>query len=134
MNWSRVQALPRRPPGSEDHVLATGNESLGTESRIAMVAGRGCPLPSREAEVLEILLKRNGLVVSLDVFRGQVFGRSQHVSSNAIGRVNADRVPALPSPFPREFVRPKRSLRPDKRQNGDAGVETIDAGGLKRLA
>jgi two-component system response regulator TctD len=41
-------------------------------------------LPPREAEVLEVLLKRNGRTVSQDVLESQVFGMSQNISSNAI--------------------------------------------------
>jgi DNA-binding response OmpR family regulator len=81
---ARVQALLRRPPGLEGRVLAMGNVSLDTESRLTKVAGSVCLLPSREADVLEVLLKRSGLVVSQDVLRGQVFGMSQQASSNAI--------------------------------------------------
>jgi two-component system, OmpR family, response regulator len=81
---ARVQALLRRPPGSEGRVLAMGNVSLDTESRLTRVAGRVCLVPSRESDLLEIFLRRSGLVVSQDVLRGQVFGRAQDVSSNAI--------------------------------------------------
>jgi two-component system, OmpR family, response regulator len=76
---ARVQALLRRPPGVEGRVLAFGNVSLDTESQLSRVDGRICLLPSRETDVLEIFLRRSGLVVSQDVLRGQLFGRLQHV-------------------------------------------------------
>jgi two-component system response regulator TctD len=41
-------------------------------------------LPAREVDVLEVLLKRSGKVVSHDSLQGQVFGSSQDVASNAI--------------------------------------------------
>ena len=65
-------------------MLTLGNVSFESESRQAKVAGKMLFLPPREAEVLEVLLKRNGRTVSQDVLESQVFGMSQNVSSNAI--------------------------------------------------
>jgi two-component system response regulator TctD len=42
------------------------------------------PLPPREADLLEVLIKRSGRVVSPDALQSQVFGSAQDVSSNAI--------------------------------------------------
>jgi two-component system response regulator TctD len=81
---ARLQALLRRSPESEGHTLTLGNVSLETENRQAAVAGKMLFLPAREADVLEVLLKRSGRVVSQEVLEGQVFGQSQGVSSNAI--------------------------------------------------
>ena len=81
---ARLQALLRRSPGSEGHTLTLGNLSLETENRQAGVAGKLLFLPAREADVLEVLLRRSGRVVSQEVLEGQVFGQSQGVSSNAI--------------------------------------------------
>jgi DNA-binding response OmpR family regulator len=81
---ARLQALLRRSPGSQGNVLTLGNVSFDTDGPQATVAGKVLLLPAREAEVLEILLKRNGRTVSHDALEGQVFGMSQSVSSNAI--------------------------------------------------
>ncbi len=81
---ARLQALLRRSPGSQGQVLSFGNVSLETEGRQAIVAGKKFPLAAREADVLEVLLKRGGRVVSHDALQGQVFGAAQNVSSNAI--------------------------------------------------
>jgi DNA-binding response OmpR family regulator len=81
---ARIQTLLRRSPESEGDVLSLGNVSFESESRQAKVAGKMLFLPPREAEVLEVLLKRNGRTVSQDVLESQVFGMSQNVSSNAI--------------------------------------------------
>lgn len=81
---ARLQALLRRSPASHGQWLTLGNVSLDIEGRQAVVAGKVLPLPAREADVLEVLLKRNGRVVSHEALQGQVFGSSQGVSSNAI--------------------------------------------------
>lgn len=81
---ARIQTLLRRTPDSEGDVLNLGNVSFETEGRRATVAGKVLFLPPREADLLEILLKRGGRTVSHDALQGQVFGMSQNVSSNAI--------------------------------------------------
>ena len=81
---ARLQALLRRSPGHEGPTLTLGNVSLKVEARQAAVAGKMIVLPAREVDVLEVLLKRNGRVVSHDALQGQVFGSSQDVASNAI--------------------------------------------------
>lgn len=81
---ARLQALLRRSPGPQGNVLALGNVSFDSEGPQATVGGKLLLLPAREAEVLEILLKRSGRTVSHEALESQVFGMSQNVSSNAI--------------------------------------------------
>jgi two-component system response regulator TctD len=79
-----LQALLRRSPGPHGQTLTLGNIAFETEGRQATVAGRLLTLPLREGDVLEVLLKRSGRVVSHDALQSQVFGASQDVASNAI--------------------------------------------------
>lgn len=81
---ARLQALLRRAPGADGTTLALGNVSLKTEGRQAAVDGKLVALPAREVDVLEVLLKRHGRVVSHDQLQSQVFGSSQDIASNAI--------------------------------------------------
>lgn len=81
---ARLQSLLRRTPSAEGHVLRLGNVALETAGRQASVAGRPVAVPAREADLLEVLMKCNGRLVSHEVLRGQVFGATQGVSSNAI--------------------------------------------------
>jgi len=81
---ARLQALLRRSPGPDGPTLNLGNVALKTDGRQAIVDGRMLSLPAREVDVLEVLLKRSGRVVSHDSLQGQVFGSSQDVASNAI--------------------------------------------------
>ena len=81
---ARLQALLRRAPVPGGTVLTLGNVALKVDGRQAEVDGKLVPLPAREVDVLEVLLKRSGRVVSHDSLQGQVFGSSQDVASNAI--------------------------------------------------
>ena len=81
---ARLQALLRRSPGPDGPTLTLGNVALKTDGRQAIVDGRMLSLPAREVDVLEVLLKRSGKVVSHDSLQSQVFGSSQDVASNAI--------------------------------------------------
>jgi DNA-binding response OmpR family regulator len=81
---ARIQTLLRRSPEAKRDALTLGNVSFETESRQAVVAGKLLFLPPREAEVLEVLIKRGGRTVSHEALESQVFGLSQSVSSNAI--------------------------------------------------
>ena len=80
---ARLQALLRRDPGA-GAVLSLGNVSLRTEERQAAVDGKPITLTVREVDVLEVLLKRHGRVVSHDALQNQVFRPTQDVGSNAI--------------------------------------------------
>ncbi len=81
---ARLQALLRRAPGPGGPVLSLGNLCLKVEGRQAEIEGKLLPLPAREVDVLEVLMKRSGRVVSHDSLQAQVFGSSQDVASNAI--------------------------------------------------
>ena len=81
---ARLQALLRRSPGPDGPTLTLGNVALKTDGRQAIVDGRMLSVPAREVDVLEVLLKRSGKVVSHDSLQTQVFGPSQDVASNAI--------------------------------------------------
>jgi two-component system response regulator TctD len=81
---ARLHALLRRSPSPHGQMLSLGNVTFGTEGRQAMVAGKLLTLPLREGDVLEVLLKRSGKVVSHDSLQAQVFGASQDIASNAI--------------------------------------------------
>ena len=81
---ARVQALLRRTPGASGHTLTMGKVSFEPDSRQLHIDGKVSAVPAREAEVLEILLKRAGLLVSYDALQAQVFGAKHGKSSNAV--------------------------------------------------
>jgi two-component system response regulator TctD len=81
---ARLQALLRRVPPAEGRVLSLGNIAFDVAGRQASVDGKPVTVPAREADLLEVLMKRSGRLVSHEVLRGQVFGATQGVTSNAI--------------------------------------------------
>ena len=81
---ARLQALLRRSTPPQGEALSLGNVTFETEGRQATVAGKRLTLPLREGDVLEVLLKRRGKVVSHDSLQSQVFGASQDIAYNAI--------------------------------------------------
>ncbi|MBP6766461.1 MAG: response regulator transcription factor [Reyranella sp.] len=81
---ARLQALMQRPAEMPSPVFAMGNVSFEASSRRAVVNGSAFTLPAREAELLEVFLKRGGRVLAHDVLDSVVFGGKHDHSSNAI--------------------------------------------------
>ena len=81
---ARLRSLMRRPPPVQSHVLAMGNVSLDADSRRAVVEGKTLVVPAREAELLEVFLKRGERVLVHEVLDALVFGGAHDKSSNAV--------------------------------------------------
>lgn len=81
---ARLRALLQRPPETPAPVFAMGNVSFEAGSRRAVVNGSAFTIPAREAELLEVFLKRGGRVLAHDVLDAVVFGGRHDNSSNAI--------------------------------------------------
>lgn len=81
---ARLRALMQRPPDAASHVLAMGNVAFDADSRCAVVKGRKFTVPAREADLLEVFLKRGEKVLVHDVLNALVFGGAHDKSSNAI--------------------------------------------------
>ena len=81
---ARLRALMQRPPDVPSQVFAMGNVAFDAGSRRVVVAGRTFAVPAREAELLELFLKRGGRVLAHDVLDAAVFGGKHDNSSNAI--------------------------------------------------
>ena len=81
---ARLRALMQRPPEIPSPVFAMGNVTFEAGSRRALVNGSTFTIPAREAELLEVFLKRGGRVLAHDVLDAVVFGGKHDISSNAI--------------------------------------------------
>lgn len=81
---ARLRSIMRRPPPVQSHVLAMGNVSLDADSRRAVVEGKTLVVPAREAELLEVFLKRGERVLVHEVLDALVFGGAHDKSSNAV--------------------------------------------------
>ncbi len=71
---ARMRAVLRRTvaePENDDHVLRGGRVVLDTEAHTLTVGGEAISIPLREFEVLELLMRNSGRVLT----RGQLFDR-----------------------------------------------------------
>lgn len=81
---ARLRALLRRPGRSLSAVLTTGNLSLDVNARQITVAGATARFSSREIETIEILMRREGQVVSKSTLESALYGLTKHVNPNSI--------------------------------------------------
>lgn len=81
---ARVRALLRRPGASLGVALTCGRVSLDTVSREVTVAGAALPVPRRETDMLEQLLRRAGRVVPKRALEEGLYGFDDDVSSNTV--------------------------------------------------
>jgi DNA-binding response OmpR family regulator len=81
---ARTKALLRRPGQALGILLEVGNIEFDSVGREARVAGKALPLPRRELDVLEHLIRRAGRVVPKAVLEDKLYGVDDELESNAI--------------------------------------------------
>jgi len=81
---ARLRALLRRPGRSLGAMLAVGNLRLDATSRQATVNDAVVRFTPREIAALELLMRREGQVVSKAALEDGLYGLSRNVSANAI--------------------------------------------------
>lgn len=81
---ARTKALLRRPGLALGVMLEAGNIQFDTIGREVRVAGYPLPLPRRELDVLEHLIRRAGRVVPKTVLEDKLYGAGEELESNAI--------------------------------------------------
>ncbi|CUS44703.1 MAG: response regulator transcription factor [Pseudomonadota bacterium] len=81
---ARLCAVLRRQGGYVDHLLTTGNLTLDTRTREVHVDGGAVDLSIREVELLELLMRRSGHVLSKRMIEDQLFGSGYALGSNAV--------------------------------------------------
>lgn len=81
---ARLEAILRRPGQILGSSLTLGNLQFDTGARQVFIDGQPCVFTAREMAVLEILLRRQGRVVSKKNVEDHIFGLSGEGSSNAI--------------------------------------------------
>ena len=73
---ARVKALLRRSGGMEESLLTCGNVTLDGEKRMVYVDGKTIELTYKEFELLKLLMKNHGIVISRDVIMERVWDSS----------------------------------------------------------
>jgi DNA-binding response OmpR family regulator len=81
---SRLRALLRRPSAALGVRLAAGNISLDTVSRMVELGERTVPLSVRETALLELLMRRQGGVVTREAIEQSLYSFDADIGSNAI--------------------------------------------------
>jgi two-component system response regulator QseB len=81
---ARVRALLRRPGLRADPILEVGRICFNTASRSAMVSGQRIELSRREADLLELLMRRAGSVVQRGVIENALYSFNEPVTPNAV--------------------------------------------------
>ena len=81
---SRVKALLRRSGGAGDGLLTCGSVTLDKEKRMVYVDGEPVELTYKEFELLRLLMKNHGIVISRDVIMERVWDSSFEGESRTI--------------------------------------------------
>ena len=84
---ARLRALLRRPGPRSEVVLELGGLRFDTASRLAGFEGQVLDLSRREADLLELLLRRPGSVVSRASIENALYAFSEPVTPNAVEAV-----------------------------------------------
>lgn len=81
---ARVKALLRRSSGLEESILTCGDVTLDSEKRMVYAVGRPVELTYKEFELLKLLMKNRGIVISRDVIMERVWDSSFEGESRTI--------------------------------------------------
>ena len=81
---ARVKALLRRSGTQEENVFICGAVTLDAEKRMVTVDGRAVDLTYKEFELLRLLMKNHGIVISRDVIMERVWDSNFEGESRTI--------------------------------------------------
>lgn len=81
---ARCRALVRRPHDTLNAILRAGDVALDTVARSVQVNGRDAEFGRRETDVLEVLLRRPGRVVTHENLQERIYGFGEEVTPNAL--------------------------------------------------
>lgn len=81
---ARVKALLRRSSGIEERMLTCGDVTLDSEKRMVFADGKPVELTYKEFELLKLLMKNHGIVISRDVIMERVWDSSFEGESRTI--------------------------------------------------
>jgi len=81
---ARIAALLRRPGALLGAQLTAGNLVYDTQARQASVENQALPLSAREAQLLELLMRRADKVLPKSAVENQLFGLDDDFGSNAV--------------------------------------------------
>lgn len=81
---ARLHAVLRRIDSPAEQVLRAGNVTLDLANRLLRIGDEELPLPAREFDLLELLMRNQGHVIKREALVNQIFGKHGHQSSGAL--------------------------------------------------
>ena len=81
---ARIRVLLRRPSSSLGMTLSEGNVRYDTVSRETTIDGTQVMLSRREVDLLELLMRRSGRVVSKAAIEDGIYPFGEEIASNAV--------------------------------------------------
>jgi len=81
---ARCRALVRRPHDTLAAILRLGDVALDTVARRVEAGGRDVEFGKRETDILEVLLRRPGRVVTREDLEQRIYGFGEEVTPNAL--------------------------------------------------
>ena len=81
---ARVKALLRRSGAQEENVITCGDVALDSDKRMVTAMGRAVELTYKEFELLRLLMKNHGIVISRDVIMERVWDSNFEGESRTI--------------------------------------------------
>lgn len=81
---ARIRALLRRPGLRASPVIEVGRLRFDTARRTASVSGQAMDLSRREADLLELLMRRAGAVVHREAIENALYSLHEPVTPNAV--------------------------------------------------
>jgi DNA-binding response OmpR family regulator len=82
--FARLRAVLRRNGNFQGNAMVLGNLRFDTLSREVDVGGSVVVLSQRETELIDLLMRRSGRVVTKRLAEDQLFGMSETLGSNAV--------------------------------------------------
>jgi two-component system response regulator QseB len=84
---ARLRALLRRPGNRAPTIMTSGAVTFDTASRMGAINGKSLDLSRREADLLELLMRREGSVVQRAAIEEAIYSFNEPVTTNAIEAV-----------------------------------------------
>ena len=81
---ARVSAIARRGQSATPPVLQAGSVSLDRNGRVAIRNGKQIPLTRKQVELLEVLMRRSGLVTSREELIEAGWGSAAEIKENTL--------------------------------------------------
>ena len=81
---ARCRALVRRPHDTLAAILTAGDVALDTHDRTVKVDGGDADFGKRETDILEVLLRSRGRVVTREDIEQRIYGFGEEVTPNAL--------------------------------------------------